>query len=113
MVPGYVQGGTRVPPDQPEGGGRGTLYLGCLWWIPNIQHPTTNIQHPTSNIEWPAARGSGQELCGTLAFRSNPGWSGDQRWGEPGSERGSGPPSKLHIHVRLPAPTPCYECDFA
>jgi|ERR1035437_3146738 hypothetical protein len=53
MVPGYVQGGTRAPPDQPEGGGRGRLYLGCLWWIRNIEHRTSNIEHPTPNIQHP------------------------------------------------------------
>jgi hypothetical protein len=37
MVPGYVQGGTRVPPDQPGGDGRGELYLGCLWWTRNLE----------------------------------------------------------------------------
>jgi hypothetical protein len=66
MVPGYVQGGTRVPPDQPEGGGRGRLYLGCLWWIPNIQHPTTNIKHPTSNIQLPTSNGPQQAEAGQV-----------------------------------------------
>jgi hypothetical protein len=31
MVPGYVQGLSRVPPDQLEGGGRGGLYSERLW----------------------------------------------------------------------------------
>src|ERR1035437_474159 len=31
MVPGYVQGGTRPPPDHPEGPLRGALYSCTLW----------------------------------------------------------------------------------
>jgi hypothetical protein len=49
MVPGHVQGLSRVPPDHAEGGAGGELDSGGLWWTPNIQHPTSNIQHPTWN----------------------------------------------------------------
>src|SRR5208282_946595 len=45
MVPGYVQGLSRVPPDQPEGGEGGELYSQGLWKTLNIQHPATNF-HP-------------------------------------------------------------------
>jgi hypothetical protein len=37
MVPGYVQGMSRVPPDQPEGGVGGELYLEDLWGKPEVQ----------------------------------------------------------------------------
>src|ERR1035437_3948895 len=53
MVPAYVQGGTRVPPDQPEGGARGQLYSGCLWGTPTIQHPASNFQHQTPGQSQP------------------------------------------------------------
>jgi hypothetical protein len=43
MVPGYVQGGTRVPPDQPEGGGRGSLYSECLWRRPELPSPKSKV----------------------------------------------------------------------
>jgi len=34
MGPGYVQGGTRAPPDHPEDATRGELYSICLWRTP-------------------------------------------------------------------------------
>jgi hypothetical protein len=55
MVPGHVQGMSRVPPGRLEGGGGGEMDSGSLWWRANIQsafarrlrrgrHPTTNLQ---------------------------------------------------------------------
>src|ERR1035441_2659386 len=53
MVPGYVQDMSRVPPDQPEGGGRGGLYSECLWCILSIQHRTSNFQHRNAGQSHP------------------------------------------------------------
>jgi hypothetical protein len=44
MVPGHVQGLSRVPPDHHEGGAGGELDSEGLWWRQNIQHPTSNIE---------------------------------------------------------------------
>src|ERR1035441_4850447 len=44
MVPGYVQGGTRPPPDHPQGGPGGELYSEGLWKTLNNQHPTSDIE---------------------------------------------------------------------
>src|ERR1035437_999430 len=44
MVPGCVQGMSRVPPDQPEGGGRGRLYLERLWKTLNLEPRTLNLE---------------------------------------------------------------------
>ncbi len=37
MVPGHVQGLSRVPPDHPGGGARGELYSGGLWGKSEVQ----------------------------------------------------------------------------
>src|ERR1019366_9002517 len=53
MGPGYVQGGTRVPPDHPEGGGSGGVYSECLCETPwgeygmrNAESGITGQSHP-------------------------------------------------------------------
>jgi hypothetical protein len=38
MVPGYVQGGTRPPPECPEGSFRVVLYSGNLWILTVLVH---------------------------------------------------------------------------
>ena len=43
---GYVQGGTRPPPDRPGRGRGGELYSECLSRIPKIEHRTSNIERP-------------------------------------------------------------------
>ena len=40
MVPGHVQGLSRVPPDHPEGGAGGELYSEGLWTIRNFEPRT-------------------------------------------------------------------------
>jgi hypothetical protein len=37
MVPGHVQGLSRVPPDRPEGGAGGELDSDGLWWTPGSE----------------------------------------------------------------------------
>ena len=40
---GWYQGGTRVPPDHPEGGGRWELYQQCLWLARKLDLPTSKF----------------------------------------------------------------------
>ena len=40
---GHVQGGTRVPPDHPEGGAGDELYSGGLWGKPEVQRLKSKI----------------------------------------------------------------------
>jgi len=49
MVPGYVQGMSRVPPDHAEGGGGGRLYLERLWKTLNSEPRTSNLEPRTLN----------------------------------------------------------------
>jgi hypothetical protein len=49
---GYVQGGTRLPPDYREGGAGGELYLVCLWKTLNyeVEQPGNVAPgHPQAN----------------------------------------------------------------
>ena len=50
---GWYQGGTRAPPDHPQGGGRGGLYSERLCGTPNIQHPTSNTQRAKAEQNHP------------------------------------------------------------
>jgi hypothetical protein len=44
MVPGYVQGMSRVPPDQHPGGAGGELYSEDLWETLNSELRTLNFE---------------------------------------------------------------------
>ena len=44
MVPGYVQGVSRVPPDHRESGGVGGMNSECLWWAPKLEPRTSNFE---------------------------------------------------------------------
>jgi hypothetical protein len=55
MVIGHVQGMSGVPPVQPEGGGKGEMNSGGLWWAANIEPAFAPAamagRHPAANIE--------------------------------------------------------------
>jgi hypothetical protein len=68
MVPGLVQGLSRVPPDHPGGGGGGGLYSGGLWGKPEVQSPKSKVrgQQPGS------ARGTGVKAEGRMKNAEEP-----------------------------------------
>ena len=44
MVPGHVQGLSRMPPDHDEGSGAEELYSEGLWQIRNFEPRTLNLE---------------------------------------------------------------------
>jgi hypothetical protein len=66
MVPGYVQGMSRVPPDHPERGAVEELYSGGLWGKAEVQSLKSKVQ--SRRAETRIGPGQG----GSLASRSKP-----------------------------------------
>jgi hypothetical protein len=61
MVPGHVQGLSRVPPDHPEEGAEGELYSEGLWWKPEVQSLKSRVKSPRAETRFGAGdRGEGR-----------------------------------------------------